>query len=224
VLNRITLRTKPKRHFLDVSIDSGNEEVDKEVNGVPTALACFYLVAFEQPSERRPLVLDQLGKQLERLALHGVGRKTGPGGAGVPSHDALSKGFVQVRKVMPLKAGWMDEDKRRACYYLKAPMPEIRVEAGDSHHYGDWQSFKHMLWRVLYDQGPESSEPHPLCKVVPRGSTASLGEDSDRSRRLRKRQPKAANKRPQMKRISLERAQPKSREPAPGSAIDEQTG
>ncbi len=148
----LTLRTRLGRPMLAARFDTGNPERDRALNASGTVLATAFVVLILEPTRQQPLIVDECMQFFERLDSFGVGRRSGPSSEKVASTEAVRSALDQLRQVLNVSRDYFGEDERRDYYYLSGPLPEVRIAAGDRRHYGDWQSYRRILWCVVMGQ------------------------------------------------------------------------
>lgn len=148
----LTLRTVRAKHMLHARIETDSEDRDRALNKSGTALAALYVLLTVEPTKEKPLVVAECEPYFERLAVHGVDRRSGPTTESGISPEAIRRALLLLQGLLPLRRGYFGEDERRDYYYLDGPMPEIRLVAGDRRHCGDWQSFRYVLWRIVHGE------------------------------------------------------------------------
>lgn len=155
---RLTLTTMRGKPMIDARLGTGDKEQDASLSKSPTVLRAAYIVLVIEPTKERPLLVEQCAQYFERLEMHSNRHRPGPSSTKVTSPEAIRSALESLGKVLNLSRGYFDEDKRRDFFYLAGPLPEVIVEAGDRRHFGDWQSFRHVLWCIV--------EGHSLGGIV----------------------------------------------------------
>lgn len=218
----LTFCTRQGKPMLDARFDTGDERQDALLNASGTVLAAAFIVLVEKPTRDKPLLVENCGPYFERLTMFGVRNRPGPRSEQVASEDAMRDAFDSLGKLLNLKRGCIDEDRRRVCYYLSGPLPEIRVVVGDSRHYGDWPSYSYMLWHIMqgeWQKGPAGQPagtqsiggvPDSMDHLFP--PAANVGQRNDSKQRGRRRVVKDAGLLQQ-----LRETKPKVKDVASGS-------
>lgn len=142
-----------KNALFDARFETGNKELDRRLNAAGLALAAFYVLAVKQPSRDQPLLLLDCGPAFVRLALHGIGVKSGPGTRLVPSSDSIVGAFERLRLVLRLKETSWREDKRQRGWYLDGPFPEVRIVGATGPQFTNWTEMKANLANLLHGRG-----------------------------------------------------------------------
>lgn len=166
----LTFRTMRGKPMLDARFDTGNKAQDKSLNASGTVLAAAFIVLVKKPTNEKPLLVENCGPYFERLTMFGVRNRPGPKSEQVASEDAIRDAFDGLGKLLNLKRGCVGEDRRRVCYYLSGPLPEIRVEVGDSRHYGSWQDYSYPLSQIIHEEWQKAPDGRPretrsLCGI-----------------------------------------------------------
>lgn len=203
-VTRVILRTRKRGGPLNAIISTGARDLDRQLNRSGTVLACFYLVAAEEPTRERPLVVEQCMQKLERLAVQGVARKSGPGEELASSAETVFSALEKLGAILPLRRGVDEKDGRRDYFYLDGPWPEVVVDPGAREHCADWQALRHAAWRVVQGKGlatPQNElgavppavvpEPKVAARVVESGALPlrrpSKGDGKGKQQRPRRR-------------------------------------
>lgn len=148
----LTLRTQLGKSLFAVKIDTGNTEQDLWLNRSGTVVAAVFVVLALRPTLDRPLVVAERMECFHRLATFGIGRRSGPKADRPVSEAAVRRALDKLCKVLNLSRYSPEDDERREHYYLSDTLPEVQVVAGDPRHYGDWESYSNLLWRVVMGQ------------------------------------------------------------------------
>jgi hypothetical protein len=171
----LTLRTLRGKPMLDARFDTGTKEWDDDLNSTGTVLAAAFIVLVEKPTRDKPLVVEKCHPYIERLTMFGVRNRPGPKSDEVASEKAIRDAFDKLGKLLNLTRGFFDEDKRRDYYFLSGPLPEIRIEAGDRRHYGDWGSYSYPLWHIMREDVAADAGGRPTT----RGSLGGIPDIMD---------------------------------------------
>lgn len=126
-----------KASLFGARIETGSKDWDRAVNRSGLALAAFYVFGAKKPSESEPLLLSECLPFFVRLAVLGVGPKSGPGERLAPSSESIAKAVESLRPVVPIAAD-RSGDKRRTGWFLQHPFPEVRVLGASGGQYRDW--------------------------------------------------------------------------------------
>jgi hypothetical protein len=148
----VTLRMRKKPLF-GAWFDTGNKERDRGFDDAGLTLAAFYVVAVKQPSRQEPLLLHDCLPAFVRLALQGIGAKSGPGDRLVPSTESMGAAFERLRSILPLKGTTSPTDKRQSGWFLDGPFPEVRIEGATGPQFVDWVWMKYNLGCLLQGRG-----------------------------------------------------------------------
>jgi hypothetical protein len=187
--------------MLDARLESGNREHDREINGSSTLLACVYVLLVMEPREGKKLFVEDMEQYLVRLEAKGVPARSGPGEKAA-SPETIRKCLLKLQGVLPVRRGFVGEDKRRDFYFLDGPLPEIRIVAGDSRHISDWQSLRRVLWRIVYHETLEVWPGVEDALMPPKATSEGKTERKRASRKSGDR-----NGRPRMKRVHVDMEQ-----------------
>lgn len=133
----LKMRAGAKGSMFAARIETEDAEWDAAVNASGLALAAFYVLGVVKPLKAQPLVLAECQRSFVRLAVLGVGPKSGPGDRLVPSLESIAKAVELLRPVVPIAAD-KSGDKRRTGWFLSDPFPEVRVTGASGPQYRDW--------------------------------------------------------------------------------------
>lgn len=181
----VVFRIKLGVSMLAAQLDTGSPERDAKLNRSGVALAAALIVLVKTPTDDDRLSIDdELVKCFERLDEHGLRRRSGPRDTSVVRPEAIRRALDELGPVLNLKRGFVEHDRRRDFYYLAGPLPEVRIETEDPRHLQDWNSFQHVVWRIL---GAMPVEEHILDALLGRGAE----HEAAAKPRARRRAPKS---------------------------------
>lgn len=150
--SRLILRMR-KEPLFGARFDTGHKARDKKLSDAGLSLAAFYVLAVKAPSRQEPLLLQDCVPAFVRLALQGIGAKTGPRDRVVPTTESIGVAVERLRCILPLIGTTSPTDKRQTGWFLDGPFPEVRIEGATGPQFVDWVWMKFNLGNVLQGKG-----------------------------------------------------------------------
>lgn len=149
---QLTLRLNARGPEFAGRIETGEKALDARLRGSGVVLACFYALAYLRPEASRPVTIGELRDVLARLAVHGIGPRTGPGVRIETRHETIRDALETLTAVLPLAVVPHETDGRREQWVLTAPLPGVRMVVPPSRaHMRDWQQVVGQLRTLIGD-------------------------------------------------------------------------
>jgi hypothetical protein len=146
----VTLQMRPpKEGVFAARIDTGNKERDRGLNKSGTVLAALYVVGALRPRKTAPLRLADCSDYFSRLAILGIGPKTGPGDRTTVTRESIARAIGELSPVVGLMPTHDGTDERFAGWYLKSAFPDVRIVGARGGQHTTWQRMQFHLFEVV---------------------------------------------------------------------------
>lgn len=147
----VRLRSRVRGYPLAFRFDTGDKGRDVRLNRSGLALSVFLVVGSRDPRLERPMTMEALQADCEKLTVFGIGPKFGKGDRLEPRDDGIRAALQLVTQVLPISQRRSPVDSRVFEYYLDGAVPEIHVRAPSAPQLTSWSRVATTV-RSLLDQ------------------------------------------------------------------------